>query len=170
MIDSPVQDAVDTFVADWAGEFPDLDFSALAVLGRIQRIGNMVEQELREPLAAAGLGGGDFDVLAALRRVGEPFRLNASELGAVMSVTPGAVTKRVDRLVAAGLVVRAVAVDDRRGRLVELTESGREVVDRLVATTSADRERLLMSVSPEERTELVRLLRILLVSLEGPDR
>lgn len=167
MIDRPVQDAIDSLIAEWAAEFPDTDHSALAVVGRIQRIGTLFEQERRTPLAASGLCGGDLDVLMSLRRAGAPFCLNATELSATMSVTAGAVTKRVDRLVAAGMVLRVVASHDGRGRLVELTESGRNLADQLIEQDWAAQERLMTALNPHDRTELMRLLRVLLVSLEG---
>ena len=92
------RDAVDRIVAQWAVERPDLDSSPMAVVGRIHRVADLLDSALRPPFAEEGLGNGDFDVLASLRRAGAPYRLTPSELTATMMVTSGAVTKRIDRL------------------------------------------------------------------------
>jgi DNA-binding MarR family transcriptional regulator len=161
------QDAVDRIIAQWAVERPELDSGPMAVIGRIHRVAAILDIGLRPPFAAAGLGNGDFDVLASLRRAGAPYRLSPSELTATMMVTSGAATKRVDRLEAAGLVTRTVTEHDRRGRLIELTDRGRELVDRVVVEHWANEDRLIGALSQRERNQLVGLLRKLLISLDG---
>lgn len=162
-----VLDGVDRIMAQWAVERPDLDPSPMGIVGRIHRVADLLDQGLRPPFAEEGIGHGDFDVLASLRRAGAPYRLSASGLTATMVVTSGAVTKRVDRLVAAGLVARTVAEHDGRGRLIELTPLGLEVTDRVVAKHWANEERLLAALDAEDRDHLVRVLRKLLVSFEA---
>jgi len=163
----PEQDAVDGFVAQWAVERPDLDTRPMAVIGRIHRLAALLDAGLRPPFAAEGLGNGDFDVLASLRRSGAPYRLTPTQLRATTMVTSGAVTKRVDRLEAAGLVTRSVSEADGRGRLIELTERGRELVDRVAGLHWANEDRLLGALDQSERDQLVTLLRKLLISLDG---
>lgn len=160
-------DGVDRIVAQWAAVRPELDTGPMEVVGRIHRVADLLDVALRPPFAAEGLTSGDFDVLASLRRSGVPYRLSATDLTATMMVTSGAVTKRVDRLAAAGLVVRHVAENDGRGRLVELTPQGLEVVDRVVEKHWANEEQLIAALGAEDRDRLVGLLRTLLVSLEG---
>jgi DNA-binding MarR family transcriptional regulator len=160
------RDAVDRIVAQWAVERPELDTGPMAVIGRIHRVGALLDVALRPPFASAGLGNGDFDVLATLRRAGAPFRLTPSELTATMMVTSGAVTKRVDRLEAAGLVTRSVSDRDARGRLIELTPAGLALTDRVVEEHWANEERLLAPLDPSERAALVSALRKLLLALE----
>lgn len=163
------RDGVDRIVEQWAAVRPDLDSSPMEVIGRISRLAARIDVELRPPFAAEGLGNGDFDVLASLRRAGAPYRLSASGLTATMMVTSGAVTKRVDRLVAAGLVARSVAEGDGRGRMIELTPAGVELVDRVVVRHWANEERMLAPLSVAERKALVTGLRKLLVALEASD-
>ncbi|MEU1811803.1 hypothetical protein O7622_15595 [Micromonospora sp. WMMD1076] len=64
-------------VAQGRRERPDLDLSPLLIIGRIQRLADAVDAALRPTFPAAGLGNGEFDVLAALRREGEPYTLTA---------------------------------------------------------------------------------------------
>lgn len=159
-------DGIDRIMAQWAVERPDLDPSPMGVIGRVHRLADILDRELRPPFAAEGIGHGDFDVLASLRRAGAPYRLSASDLTATMVVTSGAVTKRVDRLVALGLVARTVAEHDGRGRLIELTPRGLEVADRVVEKHWANEERLLAALDDRQRDQLVALLRALLLSFE----
>jgi DNA-binding MarR family transcriptional regulator len=161
-------DAVDRIVAQWADERPELDTGPMAVVGRLHRLADLLEGELRTVFAAVGLGNGDFDVLASLRRAGAPYRLTPGELSASTMVTSGAVTKRVDRLVEKGLVKRSVSAADGRGREIELTDRGRELTDAVVVDHWANEDRLLAALDPTEREQLVGLLRKLLLSLEGP--
>ena len=105
-----------------------------------------------------------YDVLATLRRSGEPYELTAGELMRQTMVTTGAVTNRIDRLAERGWVER-VATTDRRKVIVRLTELGRTTVDE-VALGHVETERLLLdAISPRQRQELAHVLRLLLVSL-----
>lgn len=140
----------------------------MAVVGRLHRLAALLDVELRTVFAEEGLGNGDFDVLATLRRSGPPFRLSAGELAASTLVTSGAVTKRVDRLEARGLVRRTVSAADGRGRVIELTSEGRALTDELLGRHWANEDRLLHALDPHERDQLAGLLRCLLLDLEGP--
>jgi DNA-binding MarR family transcriptional regulator len=160
------KDAVDAIVDQWATVRPELDSHGMAVIGRIHRLADLLEGELRTVFATEGLGNGDFDVLATLRRSGPPYRMTPGELTASAMVTSGAITKRVDRLAREGLVVRSVSEEDARGRVITLTEQGLALVDRLVVDHYANEARLVSALTPAEQTQLVALLRTFLRSLE----
>lgn len=149
----------------WGRERPDLDVSPMGLIGRVHRLGAMLDAELRMVFAEAGLANGDFDVLATLRRSGAPYALTPGELADAAMVTSGAATKRVDRLVAKGLVARSVSEQDARSRQVRLTDTGLELVDRLVERHVANEARLLEGLSELERTRLAHLLQRWALSL-----
>ncbi|MCV2393329.1 MarR family transcriptional regulator [Actinotalea sp. M2MS4P-6] len=151
-------DHVARIIEQWAHERPDLDVSPMGLIGRLHRLAPALDAELRPVFAAAGLSDGDFDVLAALRRAGEPYELSPGRLGATTMVTSGAVTKRLDRLEAAGLVARRVDPQDARGRLARLTATGLETVDRLVERHVANEHRLVAGLDPGQRRALAALL------------
>src|SRR5688572_765796 len=136
-------DAVDRIAQQWARERPELDVGPMLLVGRIHRLAGLLDQELRPVFAQAGLGNGDFDVLASLRRAGAPYQLTPTELAGTTMVTSGAVTKRVDRLVKQGLVERSVSETDGRGRVIALTPAGKEVQERLHPQHLANEDRLL---------------------------
>jgi DNA-binding MarR family transcriptional regulator len=159
-------DAVERIAEQWAQERPELDVGPMLVVGRLHRAADLLDQELRTVFAEAGLGNGDFDVLASLRRAGPPYRLTPTELAGTTMVTSGAVTKRVDRLVKEGLVERTVSETDGRGRVVALTAKGKKLQERLHPLHLANEERLLAPLDADERRQLAGLLSKLLVSLE----
>ena len=82
--------------------------------------------------APHGITVGEFDVLAALRRGGAGTVLTPTTLARVAMISPAGMTNRLNRLEAAGLIVRRPDPDDRRGSLVELTPNGHAVADRAV--------------------------------------
>lgn len=157
---------MDRIAEQWSHERPDLDVGPMLVVGRIHRLAELLDQELRTVFAEADLGNGDFDVLASLRRSGAPYKLTPTELAGTTMVTSGAVTKRVDRLVRQGLVERTVSETDGRGRVIALTPEGKRVQERLHPQHLANEERLIAPLDADERRQLGRLLSKLLVSLE----
>ena len=150
---------MDEILDQWARERPDLDASPIGLIGRLHRLGDVLNVELRRVFAQAGLGDGDFDVLVTLRRHGAPYELTPSELGASTMVTSSAVTKRIDRLERGGLVTRTVSDADARSRRIRLTEDGVALVDRLMGAHVANEQRLVSGLTAEERGQLADLLR-----------
>jgi DNA-binding MarR family transcriptional regulator len=159
-------DAIDAIVAQWQRERPDLELEAMALLGRLGRMYQLGERAIESVFTAHGLGRGEFDVLAALRRAGQPFELNPSVLADTLMLSRAGMTSRLDRLEAAGLVRRIADAGDRRAVRVALTASGRERIDALVTAHTENETALLSALSPADRRELDRLARILLRSLE----
>ena len=81
-------------------------------------------------------------------------------------LSSGAMTKRLDRLQEAGLVVRKADPEDRRGILVELSPAGRALVDRVVEAHLENEEHILSPLSAKEQRELAALLRRVILPLE----
>ncbi|MFB6836903.1 MarR family winged helix-turn-helix transcriptional regulator [Streptomyces sp. NPDC056361] len=162
-------DAIAAIVDQWQRERPDLDTTPMLVVGRLFRLTHALDQRLRPPFAAADLGSGDFDLLAALRRAGEPYALSAGDLSRTVLVTTGAITKRVDRLEARGLVARTVAEADSRGRLITLTAEGVALTDELIAVHLDNQRRLLAGLGADDQAHLADLLERLALTLPAGD-
>jgi DNA-binding MarR family transcriptional regulator len=90
--------------------------------------------------------------------------MNPTTLFDTMVLSSGAMTNRLDRLEEMALVRRLPDPNDRRGRLVELTAKGRELVDKTIVDHLANEEQLLAGLSASERRQLADLLRKLLLS------
>ncbi|OQO95184.1 MarR family transcriptional regulator [Saccharomonospora piscinae] len=160
-----MRDSVDAILAQWRAERPDLDPSPMGVIGRISRAARALERRLRDHFASRGLQSGEFDILATLRRSGAPYRLSAGALVGSAMVTSGAITHRLDRLVAKDLVTRETDPDHRRSVLVTLTDHGRELVDELVDAHLELERALLADLDTAEQDQLAGLLRTLLNGL-----
>ncbi|MFE7800884.1 MarR family winged helix-turn-helix transcriptional regulator [Nocardia sp. NPDC057440] len=160
------QDPVDAIVEQWRRERPDLELDAMAVIGRLGRLLVVAQRAIEAVFTAHGLQRGEFDVLAALRRSGEPFELNPSVLADTLMLSRAGMTGRLDRLESAGLVRRIADAEDRRAVRVALTDSGRELIDTVVTAHAENETRILSVLSATDRRELDRIARTLLGSLE----
>src|SRR5918999_2286109 len=125
------QDHVARVIAMWERERPDLDFSPVAVVSRIGRAAHYLDDGIELVLATHGLSRASWDVLAALRRVGEPYRLSPTELYRSLMRTSGTITHRLHRLESEGLVRRSGDPRDGRAALVELTPAGERPLRRI---------------------------------------
>jgi DNA-binding MarR family transcriptional regulator len=160
------QDAIDRIIAQWRRERPDLDLSAMEVFGRLGRLARVLEPAVEAVFARHGLRQGEFDVLAALRRSGEPYTLIPSALSDTLMMSRAGMTNRLDRLEAAGLVDRTLDPADRRSFRIALTDEGKRVIDATVTDHAANLTRLVSGLSPGDAAVLGRVLRTLLDSLD----
>lgn len=152
-------------IGQWREARPDIDYSGTEVWARITRAPLVVDRRMRELQARHGLEPWEYDVLAALRRSGPPYELSAGELTRTMLVVPGTITNRVDRLAGRGLIDRATSQSDRRSTVVRLTEQGRAIIDAAMPDLAALEAALLAGLTGQERDQLGRLLRKLMLSL-----
>ena len=110
----------------------------------------------------------DFDVLATLRRRGEPFKLTPTQLRRSVLITSGAMTACLDRLENAGLVKRQPDPKDRRGTIVRITAKGKSLIDAAIVPRFEVAAQVLSSLSKSERNRLSTLLKKLTISHEPP--
>lgn len=158
-------DAVDAITDQWAVVRPDLETLPMAVFGRVYRLTHTMGSRMQQAYAPFGISRGEFDVLATLRRSGEPYTLSPRELSATLMLTTGGMTGRLDKLERAGLLSRSPDPHDRRGLRVTLSERGLELVDEAVtAGLAMQREALEAGLDKEEAVRLAALLRKLLLA------
>jgi DNA-binding MarR family transcriptional regulator len=163
----PVADAVDRNIEQWQAQRPELPLAAMATFARLGKVAALAAPAVEAVLADHGLTIGEFDVLAALRRAGAPHTLTPTVLARSLMLSPAAMTNRLDRLAAAGLVVRELDPGNRRSILVTLTGDGLARVDAAVTDHVANEERLLAGLTADQRAALDELLRTLLESWEN---
>jgi DNA-binding MarR family transcriptional regulator len=160
-------DHVDRLLEQWAVARPDLDASPMGVIGRLSRLARIIDIELNRTFSKHDLDRSSFDVLATLRRSNPEHCLTPAELMRSSMVTSGAVTQRLDRLEARGLVSRTPSATDGRGVRVALTREGLALIDRALPDHIANEERILASLSKSEREALADTLRGLLERFES---
>jgi DNA-binding MarR family transcriptional regulator len=158
-------DHVDLVLEQWSEQRPDLDASPMGVIGRLSRLSQLFDGELRRNFARHDLDRASFDVLATLRRSNSEHSLTPAGLMRSSMVTSGAISQRLDRLEARGLVTRAPSETDGRGVRVTLTAEGLRLIDAVLPTHVDTESRLLAGLSAAERDQLAGLLRTLLESL-----
>jgi DNA-binding MarR family transcriptional regulator len=104
-----------------------------------------------DPLAALGLSGRQYTVLAILSSDAPPSQL---ELAGMCGLLPAQIVSVIDELERRGFVARQRSESDRRRSVVTLTEAGREILERADAL---GRE-LIDGLDPEAREIVVDAL------------
>lgn len=165
--DSVGRDAVDAILDQWKRELPEIDATPMGVFGRIHRVFLRYQAHINDVFAAHGINAAAFDILAALRRAGAPYRQTAGSLADSSLITTGGISLRVDRLETAGLVVRERDEDDRRVVYVRLTDVGLELTESVVAEHFSNEQALLVGMTGSERRQLAALLTRLDRSLDA---
>jgi DNA-binding MarR family transcriptional regulator len=136
------------------------------VTARLSRIALHVARAQEESFGRYGLNRGEVGVLAALRFAGPKQQLSPTRLFKGLMLSSAGITSRLDRLEQRGYVKRSRHPEDRRGVLVELTDSGRHVLEMAVNADLVRERELMAGLSAAERKALVGLLKKLLSSLE----
>lgn len=163
-------DRLDDSIRVWAREVPELNALTEGIVERMQFLAKAFDRSLDETLTQYGLDRHAYYLLAWLRKHGAPYRRSPGELAADMRLSSGAMTNRLDRVEAAGLIRRLPDPNDRRGTIIEPTEAGNATWDSTTGT-AARREAMIASVlEPAEREELHRLLRRLMRAFPDKDQ
>ncbi|MGB3375260.1 MAG: MarR family transcriptional regulator [Microbacterium sp.] len=160
-------DEVDRIVGAWNTQRPDLDFSPLEVLSRMDRLSRQLDRARREVFHRSDIEPWEWDVLSALRRAGAPFTLSPKQLLQQTLVTSGTMTNRIDRLVARRFVRRAADPGDGRSILVILTDDGRVRVDAAITRLVDAEAEMLHALPRADRDRLAGLLRKLSLSFDS---
>ncbi|MGQ4516151.1 MarR family transcriptional regulator [Streptomyces sp. DW26H14] len=162
----PAADYVDGLVGVLAQTHTPAQLEAKALAYRLRRITHRLETELKRELVPHGIELWALELLACLLRA-PGRRLTASRLAAEMQLTSGAVSNRVAKLEAKGLLVRDFAPHDRRSVTVTLTHEGASCAEAVFATKTETELRLFSPLSAEDRRRLNSSLRTVLLSLEA---
>lgn len=160
-------DSIEALLAEWRRERPDLDPSPFGIFGRIWRLSTSVLGDAEAWLTPLGLTFESFSVIVTLRRSGPPYELNPTALYRESLLTSGAITNRIDRVEAQGLVKRLPDPNDRRGTIVRLTPKGRALADRAIKLHFEALAEMLSDIDGGERDQLAGLLSTLLKAVEA---
>ncbi|MFE7842923.1 MarR family winged helix-turn-helix transcriptional regulator [Streptomyces sp. NPDC057474] len=158
-----LRDPVDAIIEQWAVARPDLDTTAMEVFGRVYRLSRALGDRMEKAYARFGISRGEFDVLATLRRSGEPYALSPRQLSATLMLTTGGMTGRLDKLERADLLRRSPDPHDRRALQVTLTDEGLRLIDEAVGAGLAVQTEALSHLNDEQAGQLADLLRMLVV-------
>jgi DNA-binding MarR family transcriptional regulator len=157
------RDEIDERIDTWVSGIPDLDLEVEGIVERIQLLEKRIRRMLEETLAEFGVNTGEWGVLGMLHYAGPAHRRSPGQLAKWCRLTTGAMTNRLDRLEAEGLVRRLPDPDDRRGVIVELTDKGKELWERGVGAQAVKEQFVADALNATERRQLNTLLRRLVL-------
>ncbi len=124
---------IELITIQWQRERSDLDLADFLLAIYFMRLGTLVERAYSRMCERRHqISGADMRVLLALRRGGQPYAKRPTDLFRALVVTSGAMTKKVDRLMAHGLVDRLPDPGHGGGFLIRLTRKGLQVVEEVV--------------------------------------
>ncbi|MEU8895686.1 MarR family transcriptional regulator [Nocardia sp. NPDC048505] len=169
----PAQDdAVPTaheIAAAWQRELPGARVESIEVITPLWRAAKLLADERARTLARLGIDESTLDLLSTLRRAGHPYQLTTRQITLRSLVTAGAISQRLSRAEAEGLILRAPTAASRRGVLVTLTAAGHELIERVVRDLLAHETALTETLTRDQRTGLVQGLRALAATVAAGD-
>ena len=157
---------LDEQIAAYQREFHDLDPQVEKIVSALGRLNRRMNVAYGRQTANLGISNAEWEVLKALVLSGAPYRMGPSDLAKRLGLTPAAMTHRIDRMVAEGLVTRERDESNRVRVIVELTPEGRGKWLEAMRMATIFEGELLQDLSQEERTALGEVLTRLLRRVE----
>ena len=159
-------DKIDAILAQWQQQRPDLDVGPMGPIGRLKRCAALLQPKLDRVFTEFGISFWEFDVLATLRRSGEPYCLAPTELFSTLMITSGTMTHRMNQLEKRGLIERLANPDDARSKLVKLSDEGLQLIDKTVEAHIENERQIVAELSEKQLQQIDDSLRTLLAVLE----
>ena len=160
----PERDSVDQKLEVWRREIPELDTRTEGIVDRINVLQRVIRKTHDDTLEEFGLTWGEVQVLSSIRYGGAPYQSTPGRLATQLGLSSGAMTARLDKMEDAGLIRRLRDPDDRRGVLIELTDSGRELWEETIAVQAGKESLVQATLSERDQDRLNDLLRRLVLA------
>jgi DNA-binding MarR family transcriptional regulator len=136
-----------------------------ALLGAQHRLGRVLDLELQ---AAHGTTLGDHEVLIILSEQTDG-ALRMADLADMLTISRSGLTRRVDRMAAAGLVSRERCASDGRGVLARITAAGWQALERATPVHVAGvRHHFVEALDPSDLLLLADALEKVATEAPGP--
>lgn len=158
--------ALEEQIAAYQREFRDLDPQVEKIVSALGRLNRRMNVAYGRQTANLGISNTEWEVLKALILAGAPYRLGPGDLAKRLGLTPAAMTHRIDRMVAEGLVTRDRDENNRVRVIVQVTPEGRDKWQEAMRLATVFEEDLLQDLSADERTSLGDVLTRLLRRVE----
>lgn len=157
---------LDEQIAAYQREFRDLDPQVEKIVAALGRLNRRMNVAYGRQTATLGISNAEWRCSRPSSWPHEPYRMGPSELAKRLGLTPAAMTHRIDRMVAEGLVTRERDESNRVRVIVELTDEGREKWLEAMRLATVFEEDLLQDLSADERGVLGEVLTRLLRRVE----
>ncbi|SCK26122.1 DNA-binding transcriptional regulator, MarR family [Streptomyces sp. WMMB 714] len=160
------QPSLDEQIAIYQREYRDLDPQVEKVVNALSRLDRRMNVAYGRQLVTLGLGHAEWEVLKELVMAGSPYQLWPGTIAKRLGLTPAAMTHRIDRMLAQGLVTRERDPENRVRVIIGITDEGREKWLQVMRKASVFEEELLQDLTRSERALLGELLTRLLRRVE----
>ena len=157
-----MNDQIDNILQQWDQTKPELDCSAMSIVGRLLLVNINWKKQLEQVFDQQDLSFIEFDILATLRRNQIP--LTPTELYQTLMLSSGAMSTRIETLVQRGLIERIASEEDRRSCKVQLTTQGLKETDRALDAHVNNMSGMLNGLDGGEQVQLAGLLKKVLLS------
>ena len=124
----------------------------------LQSISSRLQKIAADQAAATGYHVTDLFVLGLIYRATADHVARVADVQHGLGITAGGMTRRLDSMVASGLVERVQDPEDRRAWRVQLTEAGVVLAEQLYASAEARNARLHSEFTQKEWATLIGLL------------
>ena len=101
---------------------------------------------------------------AALHKVGSAPGIDQRTLARAIGLDTSTIAGVIDRLEARGLMQRGASPEDRRVRLLSLTDAGQHLLEAIEPDMLKAQQRILAPLPRAERSEFMRMLRALVTA------
>lgn len=147
------------FETNW----PDVWTPESELIIAIMRMNDLIQEDTQRVMAQFNLSLTAFEVLITLRSLAPPRIISPTDLYKAAMVSSGGMTKVLKTLESRGAVRRLENSDDRRSKLVQLTDDGVCLAEQVAgAVVNNDTELMRTSLSPDDlahlRTALLQAL------------
>lgn len=152
-------DKLDKIIYQWQTQGYESDkLKAMESIGRIKRLEILLAKMIHANLLKNfNLASWEFDVLATLKRSGEPYCLTPTTLFDTMMITSGGMTNRIQQLEKKLFIIRIENPNDKRSKLVQLSKKGLALIDQAVES-HIELETVLMSHLSQDELDILNAL------------
>ncbi|AZG36763.1 MULTISPECIES: MarR family winged helix-turn-helix transcriptional regulator [Shewanella] len=152
------QKSITSILTKTAENWPESNQNISPEILKIHRIHQHLQQNLTKVVERYGLQSADFSALETLRKEPPPHCLSATALSHSMLFSSGGLTKLLNRITNAGFIERVDNPQDKRGKLVQLTEKGKSLIGKVIVELHQQEQEKMAFLSKNEKTALNVLL------------
>jgi DNA-binding MarR family transcriptional regulator len=154
----------------FSGVFGPEELSTMELIRNLHIANHLIDNFAERNTAKYNLTTAQMRILFWLKMHGDDVidgGLLPSELSRFQGVTPNTVSSLLNHLRVAGLIEQVNHPDDRRKRIIKITQSGRDLLKRMEPDHTTSLRDLFSGLSQEERQILVTLLWKLIQSVKA---
>lgn len=148
---------------------PERKNTSEAALYNVVRTFTLLNRLFQRHYAQFDLTPAKLNVLMLVKHVGGEDGLPQREIAKRLIISGSDVTGLIDRLEKDGLLTRRGASTDRRVKLIEITQKGSALLDKLWPAHIEEVERVMSPLSKREQEQLIALLTKVRVKLQNGD-